>query len=182
MNLALYSSKTFDRGAARWKEAAWWVVRCTFFQTNLPWPSALRSALLRLFGAQVGLGVVIRSNVNISFPWRLRIGDHVWIGQEVMILSLAPVLIESNVCLSQRVFLCTGSHDYRRETFDLITRDIKLMAGCWIAAQSFIGPGVRVGRSSVVSAGSVVMSNVPDHTLVRGNPAVEVRSLDATGS
>lgn len=181
MNLASYSARDFDRGAPRWKEAAWWVVKILFFQTAVPWPSALRCALLRLFGAHVGAGVVIRSNVNVSFPWRLAVGDHVWIGEEVMILSLAPVQIESNVCVSQRVFLCTGSHDYRRDNFDLVTREITLASGSWVASQSFVGPGVRVGRSSVVSAGSVVMSNVPDHTLVRGNPAVGVRSLEATG-
>ncbi len=56
-------------------------------------------ALLRAFDAEIGAGVVIRANVNISFPWRLTIGDHVWIGEDVGILSLAPVVIESNFCI-----------------------------------------------------------------------------------
>lgn len=94
-----------------------------------------------------------------------------------MILSLAPVTIGSHVCVSQRSFLCTGSHDHRKETFDLIVRGITLGSGSWVAAQSFIGPGVEVGSGSVVSAGSVVMSSVPAHTLVRGNPAVVIRTL-----
>lgn len=152
-------------------------VKWLFFQTTVPWPSALRVAILRAFGAKVGEGVVIRGNVNVSFPWRLIIGDHVWIGEEVMILSLAPVEIGSNVCISQRAFLCTGSHDHRKRTFDLVVRGIALRDGCWVAAQSFIGPGVEVGNGSVISAGSVVMSPVPEHVLVRGNPAQVVKSL-----
>ncbi len=177
MDLSAFSSAGFDRGAPRWKEAVWMAAKRLFFQTTVPWPSALRVAILRAFGAKIGSGVVIRGNVNVSFPWRLIIGDHVWIGEEVMILSLAAVEIGSNVCVSQRAFLCTGSHDHKRRTFDLVVRGITLRDGCWVAAQSFIGPGVEVGNGSVISAGSVVMSPVPAHVLVRGNPAHVVKSL-----
>lgn len=177
MDLSKFSNQGFERGAQRWKEAVWMMVKRVFFQTSVPWPSALRAALLRWFGAKVGAGVVIRANVNISFPWRLVVGDYVWLGEEVMILSLAPVTIGSHVCVSQRSFLCTGSHDHRKETFDLIVGGITLGNGSWVAAQSFIGPGVEVGSGSVVSAGSVLMNSVPARTLVRGNPAVVIKTL-----
>jgi putative colanic acid biosynthesis acetyltransferase WcaF len=89
--------------------------RCLFFQNALPWPTHLRMTLLRAFGAKIGRHVIILANVNISFPRRLQVGDHVWIGEDVGILSLAQVTIESNVCISQRAYLCTGSHEFRRE-------------------------------------------------------------------
>ena len=110
---------------------------------------------LRIFGAKVGRGVVIRSRVNITFPWRFSCGDHVWIGDEVLILSLAPVCLGSNVCISQRAFLCTGSHRFSRETFDLVTRPITIGDGCWIAAQAFVGPGVELPPGTLVKAGEV---------------------------
>jgi putative colanic acid biosynthesis acetyltransferase WcaF len=174
MNLAIYDNSDFDRGAPRWKEATWTLVRAIFFQNFIPWPSELRVFFLRAFDARIGRGVIIRSNVNISFPWRLSIGDHVWIGEDVGILSLAPVTIESNVCISQRAYLCTGSHNFRREDFKLKVAPITVRAGSWIAAASFIGPGVEIGSGAVVSAGSVVFENVGPGARVRGNPAVEM--------
>ncbi|MDQ3473779.1 MAG: WcaF family extracellular polysaccharide biosynthesis acetyltransferase [Acidobacteriota bacterium] len=174
MDLARYDNSDFDRGAPKWKEALWALARSLFFQIPLPWPSSVRAELLRAFGARIGRGVVIREDVNISFPWRLAIGDHVWIGEDVGILSLAQVTIESNVCISQRAYICTGSHDFRSETFDLVTQPITIRSGSWIAAGAIVLPGVEVGPNSVVSAGSVVNRDVPADTTVRGNPAEAV--------
>jgi putative colanic acid biosynthesis acetyltransferase WcaF len=174
LRLDRYDNSDFDRGAGKLKEGLWVLCKCAFFLNPFPWPSSLRTALLRIFGARIGRGVVIRSGANVTFPWRLTVGDHVWIGEDVLILSLAPVTIGSNVCLSQRTFLCTGSHAWRRETFDLRTKPIVVGDSVWIAAQAFVGAGVSIGRGSVVSAGCVVMENLPENSLAKGNPATVV--------
>jgi len=178
IDLSGYSTGDFRRGASPLKEGAWWMVRALFFLTPLPWPSGLRAALLRLFGAEVGRGVVIRAGVNITFPWRFRAGDHVWIGEEALILSLARVSIESNCCISQRAFLCTGSHDFASPAFTLDTRPITIREGSWVAACAFIAPGVSVGPASMVAAGSFALADVPPGVIVRGNPAVVVKRTD----
>jgi putative colanic acid biosynthesis acetyltransferase WcaF len=178
MQLRKYTTAGFQRGQPWWFEALWLGVRWVFFLNPVPWPSALRVALLRAFGAKIGERVVIRANVNITFPWRFQTGDDVWLGEEVLILSLAPVVLKSSVCISQRAFLCTGSHNFRAENFDLITKPITIRAGSWVAAQAFVGPGVEIGEGSMVAAGSVVSENVPPKSLVRGNPAVVVKQFD----
>lgn len=173
-----YDNSDFDRGAPRWMEALWVAIKVVFFLNPIPWPSAIRVSFLRMFGAKVGERVVIRSNVNVTFPWFVEIGDDVWLGEEVCVLSLASITIENDVCISQRAFLCTGSHNFRTKTFDLVTRPITVRRGSWIAAQAFVGPGVEIGEGSLVSAGSVVLESVPPRKIVRGNPAVVVKSTE----
>ena len=177
IRLRAFTTGDFDRGAPFWREALWVGVKCLFFLNPVPWPSALRVELLRLFGATVGERVVIRSRVNVTFPWRLTVGDDVWLGEEALLLTLAPITIESDVCISQRAFLCTGSHDFQADDFKLITKPITVRRSSWISAQAFIAPGVEIGEGSMVSAGSVVLDSVPTRSLVRGNPAVVVKTL-----
>lgn len=178
IQLREYDNSDFDRGAPQWKEAAWMVVKILFFLNPFPWPSQLRAALLRLFGARIGERATIRSGVNVTFPWRIEMGNDVWLGEEVVLLSLAPITIENDVCISQRAFLCTGSHDFRKTTFDLVTNPIMVRKGSWIAAQGFIAPGVEIGTGCLISGGSVVLDSVPAHSLVRGNPGVVVKTLE----
>ena len=107
----------------------------------------------------------------ISYPWRLAVGDHVWIGDDVGIQNLAQVTIESNVCVSRRCYLATGSHDFRQENFELKVAPILIRQGTWIAIGSLVVAGVTIGEGAVVSAGSVVLRDVAANCLVRGNPA-----------
>lgn len=180
INLRSYSTADFDRGASRFREMLWWIISIFAFRSAWPLPSILRRGLLRVFGARVGKRVVVRSGVHITFPWRLVVGDDVWIGEGVRILNLAHVTIQSNVCISQEAFLCTGSHDFYRTDFALKLAPIRVADGCWIAARAFIGPGVSIGRQSLVSAGSVLMKSAPAFSRVRGNPAeIETRRQNA---
>ncbi len=175
VDLARFATAGFDRGASRFKEMLWVLVRCLFFAPAWPLPSALRVFWLRWFGAKVGRGVVIRPRVNIHFPWRLAIGDHVWLGEECWLLNLAPIVIGSQVCLSQRAFLCTGSHDYKSSTFDLVVKPITVEDGVWIGAGGWVGPGVKVGTHAVLAAGSVATKDLQPWGIYQGNPAAFVR-------
>jgi putative colanic acid biosynthesis acetyltransferase WcaF len=162
---------SFDRGANPFKEMLWLVTKTFFFRFPIPLPSAFRCFMLRIFGANIGVGVVIRAGVDITFPWRLTIGDFSWIGEEVKILNLNEVIIGSNCCVSQRAFLCTGSHNFKSEGFDLITEKITIFDSSWIAAQAFVGPGVSIGPDAMIAAGSMIARNVEANQIAIGNPA-----------
>lgn len=152
IRLDQFDNRGFDRGASRVKEGLWWLVRAMFFQSRLPWPSGFKTAILRCFGASVGTGVVIRPRVTITFPWRLVVGDHVWIGEDVWLMNLAPIELGSHVCISQRAFLCTGSHDFRQRTFDLRIAPIIVKDHVWVGACCFIGPRVTISKGARVKA------------------------------
>ncbi len=166
-------SQGLDRGRSKAVEAVWYLLKCVFLLSAWPWPSSWRVALLRAFGAKVGEGVNIKPRVNVHFPWKLEIGDHAWIGEEVFILNFEPVRIGAQCCVSQRVFLCTGNHDYRDEAFSFRNAPITLGDGVWVGAGVFVGPGVEIGTESVVAAGSVVTRDLPANAVCAGNPARE---------
>lgn len=176
VDLAIFSTGGFDRGASAFRELLWLLVSLFLFRLCPLKLSALKCAILRLFGARVGHGVVIKPQVKITFPWKLALGDHVWLGEECWLLNLAPIIIKDNVCISQRAFLCTGNHDYQSATFDLITKPIHIEEGAWIGAGAFVGPGSTIGTHTVVSAGSVVTGDLAPYGIYQGNPASRVKT------
>ncbi len=175
IDLSKFSNKDFDRGAGPIKEALWLLVSLVLFQLCPLKVSALKRSVLRWFGAKVGEGVIIKPAVKITFPWKLKLGDHAWLGEECWLLNLAPIDIASHVCISQRAFLCTGNHDYKSPTFDLVTKPIRVEQGAWIGAGSFVGPGVTVGSHAVLTAGSLATRDLDPDSVWRGNPAEFVK-------
>jgi putative colanic acid biosynthesis acetyltransferase WcaF len=174
VDLAGYSTEDFDRGASFLREAVWIVIRSIVFLWN-PFPFyGLKRMILRMFGAEVGEGVIIKPGVKITFPWRLKLGHNCWVGEETFILNLARVEIGPNACVSQRAFLCTGSHNYRDPDFSLMIAPIHVGEGAWVGACAFISPGIHIGRNAVLCAGSVASDDLPEDTICRGDPAREV--------
>jgi putative colanic acid biosynthesis acetyltransferase WcaF len=129
-------------------------------------PNQLRVVVLRMFGARIGTGTLIRHGVKIHWPWKLEIGRHTWIGESTWILNLEPVTIGSNTCISQDVLLCTGSHDRFSRTFEFDNAPIAIGDSVWIAARSTILRGVRVADGATVGATSLVTADVPEGATV----------------
>lgn len=162
-------------GASRVKQILWYYLNIIVFNTAWLPVSWLKVKLLRLFGARIGKLVVIKPNVNIKYPWLLEIGDHSWIGENVWIDNLSRVYIGNNVCLSQGAMLLTGNHDYNRETFDLVVKEIILEDGVWIGARSIVCPGITCASHAVLAVQSVATKNLNAYTIYQGNPAIAIK-------
>jgi len=171
VDLGTYSNPKYDPGRGLLVRTLWYYVSLLLFEGGWFPLSGVKKWLLQCFGAQIGKGLVIKPHVRIKYPWRLTVGDHCWIGQEVWIDNLADVELGSHVCLSQRVYLCTGSHDHRSPGFELITKPIRIGNGAWIGAGSLVVCGITIGANALVAGGSVVIKDVPPATIVGGNPA-----------
>ncbi|AIE74700.1 MULTISPECIES: WcaF family extracellular polysaccharide biosynthesis acetyltransferase [unclassified Synechocystis] len=180
MQLNQYQQGNYSPGAPLIKQLLWHFVGDFFVQTPLLPITQLKVAILRLFGAQIGTGVNIKPHVKIKFPWRLTIGNYVWLGERCWIDNLAPVTIESHVCLSQGVYLCTGNHNWSKPSFDLIIQPIYIATGSWIGAHTIIGPGVQVNESAVLTLGSVAVKSLEAMTIYSGNPCQPIRKRKFT--
>lgn len=174
-DLSTYDNHWYRTGAGPVKRGCWYVVNMLVFQSYLFPLGWLKVALLRLFGAQVADGVVVKPSVNIKYPWNLRVGPHTWIGEKVWIDNLVSVQIGGHVCLSQGCMLLTGNHNYKKTGFDLIVSPITLEDGVWIGAKSLVCPGITCHSHSVLSAQSVATGNLEAYSVYGGNPALRLR-------
>ncbi|WP_328879916.1 putative colanic acid biosynthesis acetyltransferase [Streptomyces sp. NBC_00299] len=155
----------YDKGRPLLVQAAWFAVLHLVF---LKWwfPARWRPAVLRAFGARIGRRVLIRHGVRVHWPWRLSVGDDVWIGEGAWLLNLRQITIGSDVCVSQGALLCTGSHQPRSPTFEFDNGPIRLESGAWVAARAVVLRGVTVGRGAVVGASAVAHSDLAPGEIV----------------
>lgn len=181
MNIAVDNSSfqpTLSVGASRLKQVCWYFTNRCFFLAGWNISSTLKVFLLRLFGARVGHKVVIKPGLNIKYPWKLRIGNHTWLGECIWIDNLAEVSIGDHVTVSQGALLLTGNHNYRKSTFDLTVAPIVLEDGVWIGAKSVVCPGVTCASHSILTVGSIATKNLSEYTIYQGNPAQPVKKRE----
>ena len=178
-DLSRYSVGNFERGRPAWMELLWRIVMGVVFQSPFVPSYAVKRWLLRRFGARVGDGVCIKPRVTITLPWKVELGEHVWIGEGAWLDSLAPIRIGPHAVVSQGVYLCTGNHDFRRPDFALRVEPIELGRASWVTAGSVVGPGVRIGEGAILGLGSVTTADLEPLGIYRGNPAVRVGTRSA---
>ncbi len=155
-----FTGAGYDKGRGVLWQALWFAV------LNLAWskwwfPPRLRPVVLRAFGARVGARVLIRHRVRVQWPWKLTVGDDVWIGEDAWLVNLERITVGHDVCVSQGALLCTGSHQRRSATFEFDNAPIDLRPGSWVAARAVVLRGVTVGEGAVVGAGAVAHRDVP---------------------
>lgn len=155
---------------------AWEVAQATIMRLLPRRAFGTRRQVLRWFGASVDRSAKICKGVKIRHPWLLQIAAFSEIGEGVEIYNLGRISIGAHTVISQRAFLCTGTHDLSRLSRPLIRSKIEIGSGVWICAGAFIGPGVSVGDNAVVGAYAVVVKDVEDACVVAGNPARVVSS------
>lgn len=149
----------------------WSIVQATLFRFSPRRSDSWRSTLLRLFGAKIGRVKLLRSTVRIEIPWNIEIGDGAQVGDRVYLYSLGRISIGEFTVISQFSHICAGTHDFERTDFPLLRTPIRIGSRCWIAAETFVGPGVTIGDGVVVGARGSVVKDLPAWTVCVGSPA-----------
>lgn len=174
-DLSQFNNAWYKPGGNAVKRVLWYFVNAAFVNSVMP-VSSIKIFWLRLFGAKIGSNVLVKPKVNIKYPWRLKVGNNVWIGECVWIDNLDDVEIGNNVCLSQGAMLLCGNHNYSKSTFDLITGKIVLEDGVWIGAKAVVCPGTTAKTHSVLTVGSVAVGELEAYTIYSGNKAIKVKT------
>lgn len=170
-DLSVFHQPRDFRGRSAAVVQLWWLVQALLFRTSPQFMFGWRRFLLRAFGANIGRGVKLRPSVRTTYPWKLEIGKHSWIGDHVELYSLGPIKIGANVCVSQGSYLCTGSHDRHDRSFPIYAQPITIDDEAWLASQVFVMPGVHIGRGAFVGVRSLVLKDVPPGVSAVGHPA-----------
>ena len=156
LNLGNFPNPDFPGNKGLVVRVIWYLMNAIVLQSRLPLlPSGAKAALLRLFGARVGRGAVIKPRVTIKYPWFLELGANVWIGEGVWIDNPGMVTVGANVCISQDAYLVTGNHDFTRDDFRFFSQPVTVGERTWICAKAIVPPGSVIPANTVVPIGSV---------------------------
>ena len=122
-----------------------------------------RASVYRKCGVKIGRNVFIGFQVLMDgeYPEYIEIEDEASIGPGASIMAHS-----------------SGSVFHQRyKIYYEPPRKVTIKRGAWIAAHAVILPGVTVGEGAIVAAGAVVSRDVPQYTIVAGNPARPVQEL-----
>lgn len=181
-DLTRFRNEWYNPGGTFATRALWFLVGAPLVRWQLNPSSGLKRWVLKAFGAEVGKGVVIKPGVKVKYPWRLKVGDHAWIGEDVWIDNLGDIEIGAHACVSQGVYFCTGNHDWTDPAFGLQVKGIKVKRGAWVGARTVVCPGVEIGEHAIAAAGSVVLKDIPEWEIHAGYPAEFVKRREILGS
>ncbi len=151
--------------------ALWMLVGRPIFRMTFHNWYGVRRGILRAFGATVGKRVRVRPTARIEIPWNLTLEDDAVVGDYAILYSLGMITIGARAVVSQYAHLCAGTHDLASRSFRLLRLPITIGPEAWIATEAFVGPGVEVGRQSVLGARSSAYKSLEANMIFVGNPA-----------
>lgn len=175
VRLGDFDSSDFNKGAGGLKITIWYFVNAFIVHASWNPFMGIKIGLLRLFGAKIGDGLVIKNNVTIKYPWKLSIGDNVWLGENCWLDNLDYITIGNNVCISQGALLITGNHDFTKSDFSYRNAPIVVENGAWIGAKAVVASGVTVRTHSILTLGTVITKDTDPYGIYQGNPGIKIK-------
>jgi acetyltransferase-like isoleucine patch superfamily enzyme len=137
-----------------------------------------RDRLSDIIGSKIDESTTIFAPFHTNFGRYIRIGKNVFINHACSFLDMGGITIGDNVLIGPKVNLVSENHPIDPSLRkSLIGKPIVIKNNAWIGASATILPGITIGENSIVAAGAIVTKDVPDNTIVAGNPAKYMKSI-----
>lgn len=140
----------------------------------------LRDEIMREVFGSVGDNSIIEQPVQIDYGAHIHIGDNFYANVDCIFMGGAEIKIGNDVMIGPRVSLLTASHPVgakARRSGLAYALPITIEDDVWIGGNTTVLPGVRIGKSSIIGAGSVVTGDIPAGVMAAGNPCRVLRRL-----
>ena len=143
---------------------------------TMPYTEEYNNLVKELFGDNLGDGATVMPPLKGVCFDRVKIGKHVMIMSDCLMMSRGGITIDDNAMIAANVQLISNNHDLHDRQL-LICKPVHIGKNAWIGAGATILPGVTVGENAVVAAGAVVTRDVAPNTIVGGNPAKFIKNI-----
>ncbi len=148
-----------------------------FYYTILNFlPHPIRILFFKIMFRKLGQHVFIDHGCYFRYPYQISIGNNVSINRKCSIFGSyydksTLIVIGNNVAIAPEVKIFSASHDYQDISLPDYGEGIYIEDYVWIGGGAIILPGVKIGKGSVIGAGSIVTHDIPDWSVAVGNPA-----------
>ena len=149
---------------------------CSEINKSNPYDPKTREMINELLENRLPENANILAPMQIDYGHQLNIHDMVFINHSVCMSAAAGIEIEEGVQIAPQVTILTVNHDLKNKVI-VKCSPVHIKKGAWIGARAIINPGVTIGENSVVGSGAVVTKDVPDNTVVVGNPARVIKEI-----
>ena len=143
-------------------------------------PPFLRTFVFKLLFKEFGKNVFIDYKCYFRYPSKIKIGNNVSINRGCEFYPSrqfkdAYIILEDDAVLGPNVTFFGAGQDPSTPELPDIAATIRVARGAYIGGNSTIRYGVTIGAGAVVAAGSVVIKDVPENTVVGGVPARSIK-------
>lgn len=145
---------------------------------TMPFTEEYNSLLHKLFTGGIGKDCYIMAPLYMNIAENIHIGNNVSINPYFRCMSAGEVFIEDGAQIAMNVSIVTNNHDFYDRKIITI-RDVHIGKNTWIGTGAIILPGITIGENAIVGAGSIVTHDVEPNTIVAGNPAKVIKTLNA---
>ena len=139
----------------------------------------VRELLSQITGRAIDSTLWLIPPFYTDFGRNIHFGKNVFVNSACTFMDRGGIYIDDEVFIGPKVNLITINHDinpFNRNT--TICKPIHIEKRVWIGVAATILPGVRIGENSIIGANAVVTKDVPSNTIVGGNPAKVIKTID----